>query len=277
MQTRKVIVEFTTPAGNKRLDGIDVRFSIEKLACSIMNKASIDICNLAKDDIDFLTTYTSEFIAIQQRKRIKLWAGYEETGITLIFDGDIVEALPTNPPDIWLKCRALSGYYNAKDYISTTLEGNISFKSICQQAANMLDLSLDYESTVSKMINEFSFNGGKTKILTAIEELAEVDVYEDDGVLVVKDSGEPRTSAVVRHISETSGMIGMPKPDALGVTCQVLLDNSLKVGQQIYLESKSIPSCSGEYYIYELKHEGQLRGTPFYTNIKARRLGNVFT
>lgn len=277
MHNRKVIVELSTPAGDKRLDGINVNFSVTKLASAIMNKATIDICNLTKADIDFLTTYTSEFIAINQHKRIRLWAGYEDTGIAVIFDGDIVEALPSDPPDIWLKCQALSGYYNAKDPISKTFNGNLSFKAICQEAAKILNLTLDYESSVVKNITDFSFNGGKTKILNALNELADIDAYEDDGILVVKDAGEPRKSAIVRYINENSGMIGMPKPDALGVTLNVLLDNSLKIGQKIYLESRSIPSCSGEYYIYELKHDGSLRGNNFYTQIKARRLGNVFS
>ena len=47
MKHRKIIVEFKTPAGDKRLDGIEVKFSVDKLMSAVMNKASIEICNLA--------------------------------------------------------------------------------------------------------------------------------------------------------------------------------------------------------------------------------------
>ena len=91
-------------------------------------------------------------------------------------------------------------------------------------------------------------------------------------IFVVQDKGQPRIDVGIRHIDETSGLIGVPKPDAIGIECQILLDNSIKIGQRIYIESKIIPSANGEYYVYELKHSGDLRGNEFYTEIKARRL-----
>ena len=126
MKHRKIIVEFKTPAGDKRLDGIEVKFSVDKLMSAVMNKASIEICNLAQEDIEYLTTYTSQFIAINERKRIRIFAGYEEDGVSLIFDGDVVEGMPTNPPDRWIRMKALSGYYSNKEPVSKTLNGCVS-------------------------------------------------------------------------------------------------------------------------------------------------------
>lgn len=277
MKHRKIIVEFKTPAGDKQLDGVEVKFSVNKLMSAVMNKADIEICNLAQEDIEFLTTYTSQFIAINQRKRIRLWAGYEEDGVSLIFDGDIVEGMPTNPPDRWIKCKALSGYYSNKEVVSKTLGGDVSVKDLCTEASNLLNLPMVFESESVKKISDFSFTGDKTKIIKDLNELGGITAYEDDGTLFVLDKDTPRKSVDVRYISETSGLIGIPKPDPIGIECTVLLDNSLKIGQRIYIESKIFPSASGEYFIYELKHSGDLRGTEFYTNIKARRFNSVAT
>lgn len=275
MKNRKIIIQFETPAGMKELDGIEVKFSVEKLASAVMNKANIDICNLAADDIEYLTTYTSQFIAIAQHKRIRIFAGYVDTGVSLIFDGDIVEALPTNGPDRWLKCKALSGYYNARTPVSTVVQGTNSIRDVCAAVAGFCNLSLNYMATSTKTISDFEYTGGKTRAIKELNELGDIVAYEDDGVLVVQDKGEPRTDVGIRRIDETSGLIGIPKPDAIGVECQILLDNSIKIGQKIYLESKIIPSACGEYYIYELKHSGDLRGNEFYTEIKARRIRSV--
>ena len=38
MKNRRIIVQFQTPAGMKELDGIEVKFSVEKLASAVMNK-----------------------------------------------------------------------------------------------------------------------------------------------------------------------------------------------------------------------------------------------
>lgn len=277
MKHRKIILEFKTPAGDKQLDGIEVKFSVNKLMSAVMNKADIEICNLTQEDIEYLTTYTSQFIAINQRKRVRLWAGYEEDGVSLIFDGDIVEGMPTNPPDRWIKCKALSGYYSNKEVVSKTLGGDVSVKDLCTEASNLLNLPMVFESESVKKISDFSFTGDKTKIIKDLNELGGITAYEDDGVLFVLDKDTPRKTVDVRYISETSGLIGIPKPDPIGIECTVLLDNSLKIGQRIYIESKIFPSASGEYFIYELKHSGDLRGTEFYTNIKARRFNSVAT
>lgn len=277
MKHRKIILEFKTPAGDKQLDGIEVKFSVEKLMSAVMNKADIEICNLAQEDIEYLTTYTSQFIAIGQRKRVRIWAGYEEDGVSLIFDGDIVEGMPESPPDRWIRCKALSGYYSNKEVVSKTLNGDLPVRDVCEQASGILGLPLVFESDITKKISDFSFTGDKTKILKDLNELGGITAYEDDGTLFVVNKDKPRTSIDVRYISETSGLIGIPKPDPLGVECTIFLDNSLKIGQRIYLESKIFPSASGEYFIYQLKHTGDLRGTEFYTTLKARRFNSVAT
>ncbi len=273
MRKRKVIIEFKTPAGDKRLDGIEVKFSVEKLMSAVMNKASIDICNLSSKDIEYLTTYTSEFIAINERKRIRLFAGYDDS-VALIFDGDIVEAKPTAPPDKWLRCKALSGYYANKDVVSRSMIGDVSIQEVFADASNVLGLSLNYESSESKKISNFSFTGDKRKIIKELSQLGNIDVFEDDGVLNVLDKGQPK-KGFTRYISESSGLIGVPRPDPIGIELDLLLDNSLEIGQKVYLNSLTYPSCNGEYYIYELKHAGDLRGTEFYTTIKARRFNSV--
>lgn len=275
MKNRRIIIQFDTPQGLKELDGIEVKFSVDKLASAVMNQANIDICNLATEDIEYLTSYTSQFIEIAKHKRVRIFAGYEDTGISLIFDGDIVEALPTLGPDRWLKCKALSGYYNARTPISTVVQGTQPIKNVCAAVAGFLNLSLNYMATSTKTVSDFEYTGGKTKAIKELNELGDIVAYEDDGVLVVQDIGQPRTDIGIRRIDETSGLIGIPKPDAIGVECKVLLDNTLKIGQKIYLESLVIPSSCGEYYIYELKHSGDLRGNEFYTEIKARRIRNV--
>lgn len=270
MKNRKVIIEFETPAGTKRLDGIECRFQVEKMASAMMNKATVDICNLTADDIKYLTSYTSEWMAVQQHKRIRIWAGYEDDGVALIFDGDITEAKPTGIEDQWLNCKAMSGYYNNKQLISTTIQGEQTIQQICNEVASSLGLVLNFQAQQTKKIKNFSYTGDKTKIIKELNLLGDIIAYEDDGVLYVIDQGQPRQDVGIRIINENSGMIGNPEPNAMGVELKVLLDNTLKINQQIRLESKSIPAANGDYFIYELIHEGDLRGNDFYSKIKCR-------
>lgn len=279
LNRRKVIIQFLTASGEfKELDGIEVRFDVAKFMSSVMNKATIDICNLARSDIEFLTTYTSQYVAINQRKRIRLLAGYADTGTgaALIFDGDIIEARPTNPPDIWLHCQALSGYYNNKDNISYSYIGETPATDIIKDTADKLELSLvdgtiKAAENIKKLVN-WEFTGPKTQIISELNQIGDYEIFEDDGKLIVTDYNSPRYDIDEVFIDESRGMIGIPNPDAVGVSLRVLLDNTLKIKQRIYLQSDAIPSASGRYWIYEMHHKGDLRGNDFYTDIKARRM-----
>lgn len=272
---RKVIVQIQTANGVKEFDGIDVKFSLTKTMSSIMNEANISICNLVKDDIEYLTTFTSEFIAIQERKRIRIFAGYEETGVSLIFDGDIARAIPTTPPDVWLECKALSGYYSNKDTTSISLKGSLSVSDVCKACASQLELPVVNMSTATKMITDFSFTGSKWKLINELNDIGGISAWEDNGTLYIADEKSPRKDLIAKELSETSGMIGVPKVDPVGIEVTMLLDNSLQVGQPVVLNSELIKQANGTYYIYEIKHEGHLRGNNFQTTIKARRSNNV--
>lgn len=278
LNRRKVIIQFLTASGEfKELDGIEVRFDVAKFMSSVMNKATIDICNLARSDIEFLTTYTSQYVAINQRKRIRLLAGYADTGTgaALIFDGDIIEARPTNPPDIWLHCQALSGYYNNKDNISYSYIGETPATDIIKDTADKLGLAFvdGTDGTQDNLtVVNWEFTGPKTQIISELNEVGNYEVFEDDGKFILTQKGQPRNDTEVVYIDETSGLVGIPNPDAVGVSFRVLLDNSLKIKQKIYLQSNAIPGASGLYWIYEMHHKGDLRGNDFYTDIKARRM-----
>jgi len=269
---RQVIVQIQTENGVKEFDGIDVKFSVSRVMSSIMNEAQISICNLAKEDVEYLTTFTSEFIAVQQRKRIRLFAGYEETGVSLIFDGDIARAIPTSPPDVWLNCKALSGYYDNKETTSISLGGMVKLGDICSACSSSLGIPVVNESTQQKTISDFSFSGSKLRFIGELNDLGGISAWEDNGTIYVTDSNTPRGDVEARILSEDSGMIGIPKVDPVGIEATVLLDNSLQIGQPVVLNSSIFKQANGNYIIYELKHEGHLRGSTFQTVIKARRI-----
>lgn len=272
MRRRRIIVEFRTATGTKRLEGVNVRFNINKRMSAVMNSANIGICNLARADIEYLTTFSSQFIALEQRKRIRLFAGYDDD-VPLIFDGDIVEALPTDPPDVWLETKALSGYYNNKTQTTKSYNGAIGIKNLCQDYAAVNGLGLNDESTGSRVLSGFEFTGDKYKVFSELNNIGDVTVWEEDGILNVIDKNAVRKTRDEIIISEeSSAMIGIPHIDNIGAEVSMLFNNRVVLGGVARLETKRIPSASGRYMIYEYSHVGSLRETDFYTKLKMRRL-----
>ena len=272
MFDRVVYVEFITASGEmKRLEGIDVKFSISKYMGVVMNEATIDIYNLAKEDIEYLTTFTSQFIAYDKRKRIRIFGGYKDTSVGLLFDGDIVEAIPTSPPDIILRCKAMTGHYGNSTIISKSITQPITVKDLLKQASGWIGRDINDYTTSNKKIDGFYYTGAETQLIGQINNIPDITCFEDDGALTVVDSKNPNIQKGTRLINSSSGMIDIPQPDALGIKVKILLDPDIRLGQTIKIESSSIPACNGLYWIYEFSHRGHLRGTEFYTEISARR------
>jgi len=273
MRERIVIVEFRTSTGTKRLEGINCRFNVNKRMCAMMNEAQISICNLSREDVEYLTTFVAPYVAMAQRKRIRIFAGYNNEDVPLIFDGDIVQALPTYPPDVWLDCKAMSGFYNNSVQTTKSYKSRVSVKNLCQDFASSNGLEINDESTTAKTLSSFEYTGDKWKALKELNEIGDIVVYEDNGVLNVLDTNTPKKTSQVPIVSEaSSAMIGIPQIDNIGAEITLLFNPQIVLGSKIKLESLRIPSANGYYMIYELTHKGGLREHDFYTVLKCRRL-----
>ncbi len=252
-------------------EGLNVRFNITKRRGSTMNRAEIAICNLQTSTVEYLTTINALGGNQKERKVLRLFAGYEDNA-GQIFEGDIIRALPSAPPDVWITAQCLSGYHNNMQLVTLDLKGGVSAKQVCTLVAKQLNLELDWKSTSKKKLDQFKYQGPMTKAIEELNQIGEIVVYQDDRYLVVEDEKmtAPAAGEWIRTFSLESRLIGLPEPDLFGVKFKVLLDPTLKCGQPIRLESKQIPSANGVYYIYSLTHRGELRAEPFYTELSCR-------
>lgn len=277
---RKAWVDFeiANPTQNgknaKRIEGLNIRFNVAKYRGQVQGRARISICNLPAQDIAYLTTYMSPWIEVAKQKKIQIFAGYEgKTG--LLFSGDILKALPTQPPDIWLDCEALGGYYNNLITESFTLRGPMSMRQIAQSVAVRQGLQFLCKASAAvadKQVDNFCYTGGLSNSLKKINDLGIGCCWVEDGTLFLDDQ-EPEISSTqtIRRIDENSGLVGLPVPGPLGVDFTMLLDPSIKLGEPIEIISSQIPSINGLYWPYCLEHVGELRGNEWYTKVKCQR------
>lgn len=280
LPVRRAYVDFEVKIPNKdgqnakRIEGVNVRFNVQKFQGQLQGKAKISICNLAAEDVEYLTTYMSPWVEIQKRKKIQLFAGYEgKTG--LIFSGDILKAIPTVPPDVWIHCEALGGYYNNMIVESFTIRGPISIGEVCKTIAGKLGVAFvsnASEEVFNRKIDVFCHTGGLNNALKKINDLGLCFAWVDNETLFISDT-EPQepTGKAVRLISEQSGMIGIPEPGPVGVDMAILLDPSIQLGEPVELRSSRIPSANGIYYPYSIEHTGELRGNEWYTKLRCKR------
>lgn len=283
MDKRVAYIQIQTPSGDKEIRNIAMRFRVNRKMSESGATAHIAIANLAREDVEYLTTYMSPYVDQSKRKKVNVFAGYENSGVGLIFSGDIYSALPDGIPDTWLNIEAKTNYYNQQNII-TYSSGNITTKQIAQNAAQQLGLQLSWESKSEKLIDFFKLEGAKSKFINELNKLDNFIAFIDNGILKVRDKDEnppaeensdttsltPPQSGYVKLINETCGLIGVPHPDEYGVKFKVLLDPTINLADWVKLESIRLPIINGYYQIYEMTYDGATREPQFYIEVYAK-------
>lgn len=256
-------------------NGLDFKFSGEKVG-DIYAQFECSILGLSGRTINELTVWNPAEAFTRQRK-IQVFAGYEDGGIeNPIFEGIIVEAIPTSPPEMWLnfKCLHLGDFTNIvsnpKQFKDTSLS------QIFDEVGAELGLETFWTAWKVNPTTKGDFNleGPLRTLAERFASQFNVTVYEEDGTLYCRDKrpqfDEPES---IRDISLNTGMISIGKIDIAGATIRTRLDDSSKLFSWINLQSVIIPKANGLYVVIKKKHKGHLRGGEWFTELETIRQG----
>ena len=250
-------------------DGFWISSVGTKYANGQQNEADIKIANLAKPDRDYLLAATSPFNTNRTPKTIVLEAGRVSTGTTKVFEGNIAYASPSQPPDIIVTFKCLTGQYINGQIVSQQQPGTALLSTISQGVAASTGLNLNFQAT-DKQISNYGFAGGALNQVDKLGQAGGVNAFVDDDQIIVKDMNAPLTG-VIRVLNEKSGMIGIPEITQFGVKATMLLDGSTKLGGALQIQSVIYPVINGVYVIYILGWDISSREDPFYWIAQAVR------
>ena len=279
MDKRICYVQIQTPSGDKEIHNISIHGRITRKMSETGSSAKISIANLAREDVEYLTTYVSPYVDQSKRKRINVFAGYESTGVAQIFSGDIYSALPEGMPDTWLNIEAKTEYFNQQNII-TFATSDTTAQNLAVNIANQLGVNLVWRSKSQKLIDAFNFAGAKAKLLYKFNLVDAFRAFIDNGNMYVVDIDEEppedktsgntsntKKSGYIKYITPDSGLIGIPQPDEYGVKVKILLDPAVQLGDWFKLESKMLPIVNGFYQVYEMTYDFATREPQYYIEI----------
>jgi len=255
----------------KQYEGLQILASGTKYGNQNQNECDVVISNMDKATRDYILTETSPFNKNKKPKKLIVEAGRLSYGYSKIFEGDITNSGVSQPPDIAVKLKALTGNYSKGEIIARSQPQSTSLRNIAKQVAADLGASLDFQAT-DKSIANYSFSGGALKQIDKLQMAGLVDAYLDDNVLVVKNLNAP-LNGKVRVLNLDSGMIGIPELTEQGIRVKFLLDNQTTVGSSLQITSVLYPTINGTYVVYKLGFEIANRDTPFYWIAEAKRMG----
>lgn len=269
-----LVIEINGMSKTYSSNGFQNSFSITakgmKYANPLQNEAEITITNLNQQDSDTILTETSPFNLNTGQKIVYLYAGRESYGTSLIYKGNIVSSRVSQPPDITITLRCLTGDYEKSRVISRTKTATAKLSDIAKSIADDLNMQLDFTAT-DKDISNYNFTGSVLREVNLLSQLSNIDAFIDDDSLVVKQSSIPIPS-VTKIVNVNTGMIGIVDITERGMRVIFLLDNFSRVGGLLRLSSVINPTVDGDYIIYKLGFDIATRDTPFYYIAEAKRL-----
>lgn len=292
MDKRICYVQIQTPDGDKEIHNISLKGRVTRKMSETGSECEVSIANLSREDVEYLTTYTSPYIDQSKKKKINIFAGYESSGVGMIFSGDIYSALPEGMPDTWLKIKAKTNYFEQQNII-TYSQNSATTQELAANIAEQLGYELSWQSKSQKIIDAFNFNGAKAKLLNKLNQFDNFRAFIDNNILYVidKDDEPPqqteqpksytgqggsnrKEAGTVKIINGDTGLIGLPQPDEYGVKIKILIDPSVALGDWFKLESERLPIINAFYQVYEMTFDFATREPQYYIEIfgKNRRV-----
>ena len=241
-----------------------------KYANANENECEVKITNLSKETRDYILTETSPFIKSAQPKKIILEAGRKSTGYSVVFVGDIISAVPSQPPNIELSIKAATKSTSKGDIVVRSKTEKTALSKIAKDVARDLGLNLIFEAK-DKQIANYSFAGANLRQVDELSKAGSVNAFVDDDMLVVKDLNVP-LNGKSQVLNLENGMIGIPEIDEHGIKVKYLYNNHSTIGGLLEVQSKLNPAANGVYVIYKLSFDIASRGNNFYLIAEAKRV-----
>ena len=184
---RRVILEIQTDDKTvKTFDGLNVNFNVSKQASEVTPYGRIVVANLTMEDVVNITTIVGTYTDVKKRKKVRLYAGYDDD-VGLIFEGDITSAAPiTEPPDVWMQIEATNGFFDNNRVVSKTIKDKTPIKNIAEQIANWLKVPLQWMATTNKVINLFSASGSAGQFIRKLNNLGDILAFKDEEGLITR-------------------------------------------------------------------------------------------
>ncbi len=231
-----------------------------------------------------LNPVTENFI-LNYGDHVTVEAGYEGSQYGLIFDGDLIEPIRDKPDNVTerltLYCLGANRVLNQAFAIFTVNKGQSALSMVTNLASKAtVPTPIGYISpalSTAKLPRGKSVFGFTRDYLRQIAQANHMAFYTHDGKINLLHASDPPSGEIV-DLTPSSGLIGQPVQQNLGVSFQCLLNPALTINSMVHIESSLIQAqtfqigqvarpldTAGIYRIVGVTHVGDTRGTPWYT------------
>lgn len=240
----------------------------KSLSNDFTNSADITIDGLNESDIAAISTLGFRPLVYQPNK-IEVYAQYEGELPSLAFSGFIIKAYAdlsdTNRP-LHLECQTT--YQTAlKNFSTINVNGTVGIEDIFKNISSVLGHSFQNNGVTGSIENPI-FTGSPIDQLKSLSEHASVNCVIDNDILKICPKGWALIKQIL-NVNSTSGLLGYPTIDDLGVKFRMRYNPSLQIGQYVALQtSVPIPKSNGQWFVYDMQSSLNNRHENWYTDLR---------
>ena len=244
-----------------------------KYANALQNECEVVIANLDRDTQDYILTETTPYNLNRTPKTITVEAGRVSYGTALVYRGTLVTSFVTQPPDVGVTLKCLTGNFIKGNILTRNQPGSATLSQIASQIAQDTGTILNFQAT-DKNVANYNFSGPAINQVQLLNTMGGINAFVNDDPLCVKN-GFVTLRGPFKVVSAETGMIGIPEFTEQGIKVKFLLDNKTTLGGGLRVISKQYPAANGDYVIYKLGFQISTRDTPFYYIAEAARIRSI--
>lgn len=246
------------------IEHLRVAFDISKTIDSTPNPAKIQIWNLNRSHMNQLLDGRFD--------RAKLWVGYQESALRVLYAGDIVKPrVRRDGLDFILELECGDGHVDHQTArVSASLAAGttdsdvlrVAAATMSRSATGVLDVSRDGALPRGRVLAS-----NTRDVLTTLGVNQGADWSVQDGELLFLPAGKVLAGSTVL-LSQETGMINAPEQTDNGLELTCLLNPELAIGGLVRVKS-IIEFFNGDYKVVNLLHAGDALGGDWLSKIVA--------
>ena len=238
---------------DSRENPITAEFSVKRNLFAEVNTLDLSLYNLAPKTYNLL--FFDYFNGLA--RTVILEAGYETTGLSTIFIGDMWNCFThRDGANVITKMHCFVGLRTMQLHTDVTLAGASRDRVLAKLADDMhYDLSI-YSGKDEKFTRSVSLSGNPMKLA---QQYSNENAYIDNGKLIILEN-QDAIKGEVPLINDKSGLLGVPQHENALLSIDIIFEPRIVVGQIIEVNSRIHPMFNGQYKVFGIKHEGVISG-----------------
>lgn len=259
-----------TPGNITQFEGISIYATGRKFGSALQNQCNLTLYNLSADQQNYVLTQSSPLKIPRTPVNVTLDVGRESYGTFRLFEGYVIGANVTQPPDIGITLQSLTNNYATGTIIANNQPAISLLSQICKTIASSMSLSLLFKAT-DRQINNWSFAGSAQHQIDKLNQVGAITAFIDNTTLVVLNNSQYRSDNAV-IISASTGMVGVPQVTDYGVIVKTMVNNEIELGSAVTIESAINPAANGTYRVIQINFDIASRDTPFWYTLSCLKL-----